>query len=270
MPEHARGRRRSSHAIGGRPRRAVPPAFLAAVALVLAGAIALIGGICAVTGRGDAGGATAASGGPAGAAPRSAAPRSSADGRRQGAADAADEDWVDAMAGATGIPARALAAYAGGALVQQERTPDCHLGWNTLAAIGQVESGHGGDDLGPDGIVRPRLVGVALDGAGVAAVPDTDDGRLDGDRIWDRAVGPLQFLPATWALFGRDGNGDGVADIDSIDDAAVSAAAYLCSSEVDLSEEADWAAAISRYNAGTRYTNEVADAAEAFASVEIP
>ncbi|MFD1101991.1 lytic transglycosylase domain-containing protein, partial [Schaalia naturae] len=218
---------------------------------------------------------TAASGGPSGAAPRSAvlpsaAPRSSADGRRQGAADAADEDWVDAMAGATGIPARALAAYAGAALVQQERTPDCHLGWNTLAAIGQVESGHGGGDLKPDGDVRPRLVGVALDGAGVAAVPDTDDGRLDGDRTWDRAVGPLQFLPATWDLFGRDGNGDGVADIDSIDDAAVSAAAYLCSSEADLSEESDWAAAVSRYNAGTRYNNEVADAAEAFASVRIP
>jgi membrane-bound lytic murein transglycosylase B len=252
----------------------VSPAFLVALALVLAGAGVLVGAICAVTGRGDTGGEAAASGGPAAAAPRtdalpSAAPRSSADGRRQDAADAADEDWVDAMAGATGIPARALAAYAGAALVQQERTPDCHLGWNTLAAIGQVESGHGGGDLEPDGVVRPRLVGVALDGDGVAAVPDTDDGRLDGDRIWDRAVGPLQFLPATWAQFGRDGNGDGAADIDSIDDAAVSAAAYLCSSGADLSDEADWVAAISSYNAGARYNNQVADAAEAFASAGI-
>ncbi|WP_224387917.1 hypothetical protein [Pseudonocardia sp. ICBG1293] len=27
---------------------------------------------------------------------------------------------------------------------------------------------------------------------------DTDGGRLDGDPVLDRAVGPMQFLPETW------------------------------------------------------------------------
>ena len=36
-------------------------------------------------------------------------------------------------------------------------------------------------------------------------------GRLDGDDTWDRAVGPMQFIPSTWAWSGRDGDGDGVA-----------------------------------------------------------
>ena len=44
----------------------------------------------------------------------------------------------------------------------------------------------------------------------------------------DRAVGPMQFLPASWARYGADGNGDGVRDPHQLDDAALAAAAYLC------------------------------------------
>jgi hypothetical protein len=35
----------------------------------------------------------------------------------------------------------------------------------------------------------------------VATIPDTDNGELDQDLEWDRAVGPFQFIPSTWALF---------------------------------------------------------------------
>lgn len=39
--------------------------------------------------------------------------------------------------------------------------------------------------------------------------------------------GPLQFMPGTWALYGVDGNGDGVSDINNAVDAIFGAANYL-------------------------------------------
>lgn len=39
--------------------------------------------------------------------------------------------------------------------------------------------------------------------------------------------GPMQFMPGTWAAYGTDGNGDGVADINNAVDAIYSAANYL-------------------------------------------
>ena len=80
--------------------------------------------------------------------------------------------------------------------------PGCHLPWTLLAGIGRVESDHGrygGSVLGNDGVPRPAIVGVALNGKGpVAAIHDTDNGAFDGDTVWDRAVGPMQFIPSTW------------------------------------------------------------------------
>lgn len=182
-----------------------------------------------------------------------------------GIADRVDPAWVARVAADSGIPARALAAYAGAVLEVAETRPGCHLGWNTLAAIGHVESGHGsidGSRLLPDGRTEPRIRGVALDGRGVAAIRDTDGGALDGDATWDRAVGPMQFIPSTWRSHGRDGDGDGVADIDDIDDAALSAAYYLCHSGRDLRVAAHWIAAVSSYNAGLAYNHRVVAAAD--------
>jgi hypothetical protein len=68
------------------------------------------------------------------------------------------------------------------------------LSWTVLAAIGQVESGHG------------RHVGPSSAGA----------------------LGPMQFMPATWAFARVDGDGDGRADIMSPYDAVPAAALYLC------------------------------------------
>ncbi|MDN4645902.1 lytic transglycosylase domain-containing protein, partial [Arthrobacter sp. PsM3] len=82
------------------------------------------------------------------------------------------------------------------------------------------------------------IVGPSLNGAGLAAIADTDAGVLDGDARWDHAVGPMQFIPSTWNLAGRDGNGDGTADPFNIDDAALSAATYLCAHGRDLSTAA--------------------------------
>jgi membrane-bound lytic murein transglycosylase B len=43
---------------------------------------------------------------------------------------------------------------------------------------------------------------------GVQAIVDTEQGRYDRDTRWDRAVGPMQFLPSTWRTWGVDGDSD--------------------------------------------------------------
>ena len=76
----------------------------------------------------------------------------------------------------------------------------------------------------PQGRRAGRSSAPASTANGFAAIADTDGGALDGDARWDHAVGPMQFIPSTWQLAGRDGNGDGTADPFNIDDAALSAA----------------------------------------------
>jgi hypothetical protein len=156
------------------------------------------------------------------------------------------------------IPLTALLAYQRAAGILSAVEPSCGLSWTLLAAIGRVESDHGrygGATLGADGVPRPQVVGVALDGGGpVAKIHDTDNGSLDGDRTWDRAVGPMQFLPTTWEMVGVDGDGDGVRSIDDIDDAALAAAIYLCAGpEHDLREPKSMDSALHRYNDSDSY-----------------
>jgi membrane-bound lytic murein transglycosylase B len=190
--------------------------------------------------------------------------------RPRGIADLADPAWVASVADRSGIPARALTAYAGAALKVATEDPECGLGWNTLAAIGSVESEHGtvhGGEVSPGGVARPTILGIALDGTTTDAIRDSDDGALDGDAVWDRAVGPMQFIPETWALFASDANGDGTADINNIDDAALTAGRYLCASGGDVSVPSDWIAAISSYNSAIEYNNKVAAAATFYGSL---
>lgn len=142
--------------------------------------------------------------------------------------------------------------------------PTCGIGWNTLAGIGFVESEHGtylGSTLTAAGAVVPAIIGIALDGTNSDRIPDTDRGELDGDPVWDRAVGPMQFIPSTWVEWGSDGNGDGIADPQHIDDAAYSAARYLCATGGDLTVADRWIAAVAAYNDTVDYNHRVAEAA---------
>lgn len=177
----------------------------------------------------------------------------------------ADPRWVARISAESGIPERAMQAYADAALRLREERPTCGLGWNTLAAIGYVESAHGSIDgaaLDADGRALPRILGVALDGTRFDAVLDTDGGEIDGDSNWDRAVGPMQFLPSTWALYSRTGS----SDIDLIDDAALAAATMLCSAGTDLRVPQHWIDAVDGYNPSLDYNNEVAETASYYGS----
>ncbi len=185
------------------------------------------------------------------------------------AVDANVEDsWVSRISEATGIPARALSAYALAHVSIDQAEPDCGLDWATVAAIGEIESGHGshgGSALRADGLVSPEILGPKLDGTRFAAIRDTDDGTLDGDTEWDRAVGPMQFIPSTWDRWGIDANGDGIANPHQIDDAAHATALYLCASGPMTSAEG-WRGAVFSYNHDNDYVDKVARIANEYAA----
>ncbi len=185
-----------------------------------------------------------------------------------GAADLVDADWLAATAAATGIPSRALAAYAGVALLKNQITPTCGLSWTTLAAIGYVESRHGthgGSAVGPDGTVTPGIFGIALDGGSTDEITDTDGGAIDGDAVYDRAVGPMQLIPQTWKNWHVDVSGDGIEDPQNIDDATMATASYLCRASPDMTTESGWRAGIAAYNGAESYLRAVATAAVGYA-----
>ncbi len=164
---------------------------------------------------------------------------------------------VVSIASASGIPAVALAAYQRAVTVIGDADRDCHLPWQLVAAIGRVESDHGranGSTLTDAGIAHPGIYGPALDGRhGATTIRDTDAGHYDHDARFDRAVGPMQFIPSTWAIVGVDGDDDGQRNPQDIYDAALASAVYLCAGTDDLATTAGQNAAVFRYNHSRRY-----------------
>jgi len=157
-----------------------------------------------------------------------------------------DPTWVARTATAAGIPVPAMRAYA---RAQLARPAGCAIGWTTLAGIGWVESQHGtlgGRTLADDGRPSAPIVGPAL-------------GALD------HAYGPMQFIPSTWERWAADGDGDGVADVDDLDDAAMTAMRYLCGTGDDLATGEGWAQAVFAYNHAQTYVDSVYSAAETYA-----
>ncbi|MXG29249.1 lytic transglycosylase domain-containing protein [Streptomyces sp. YIM 132580] len=157
-----------------------------------------------------------------------------------------------------GIPASVLAAYKQAEQTVATTDPACRLPWQLLAAIGKVESGQArGGQVDADGTTFSPILGPALNGQGFALIKDTDGGAYDGDAVHDRAVGPMQFIPSTWAAWGQDANGDGRKDPNNIYDAALAAGRYLCAGGRDLAVAADLDRAVLSYNRSTEYLRTV-------------
>ncbi|GAA3530482.1 lytic murein transglycosylase [Amycolatopsis ultiminotia] len=179
------------------------------------------------------------------------------------------DGWAKQVAAVTGIPARALRAYGNAELAMRSADAGCRISWATLAGIGRIESNHGqygGAVLGADGRPSKPIIGVPLDGsAGVRAITDTDGGRYDGDPVADRAVGPMQFIPSTWAKWAADGNGDHRGDPQQIDDAAFGAARYLCAGGRDMASPSGWWSGVLSYNNSTEYAQKVFGLADEYA-----
>ncbi len=171
-----------------------------------------------------------------------------------------------------GIPVVASRAYQHAADLTNQRTVGCGIPWTLLAAIGRVESDHGrfaGSVLLANGLSTPRIIGIPLNGVGTGLVLDTDHGVLDGDPVYDHAVGPMQFIPSTWAYYATDGNGDGVADPFNIYDAAAAAAKYLCNAGADLRTRAGRIQAVLTYNHSDSYVASVLSLEETYAGTPI-
>ena len=157
------------------------------------------------------------------------------------------------------IPAAALAAYQRAETVINAADKSCRLTWQLIAAIGRVESNHGrygGNALDDQGVAQPGIYGPALNGKNkTSVIRDTDAGQYDNDLVFDRAVGPLQFIPSTWSTVGVDADGDGERNPQDVDDAALGTAVYLCSGNDDLSTVAGQRAAVYRYNHSQSYVD---------------
>ena len=177
-------------------------------------------------------------------------------------------DGAVATASTSGIPAAALSAYQRAETVINAADRSCKIPWQLIAAIGRVESDHGranGNSLDDEGLATPGIFGIALDGSNnTAVIRDTDAGQYDSDSRWDRAVGPMQFIPSTWSVVGVDGDNDGQRNPQDIDDAALASAVYLCSGDDDLSTDAGRRAAVFRYNHSQDYVDLVLSFMDAY------
>lgn len=173
-------------------------------------------------------------------------------------------------AGALGIPTIALSAYRNAERVMAQADPACGISWNLLAGIGRVESMHANDGAtdAHGTAVRP-IYGPALDGT----LPGNEvivQSSADGHVTYASAMGPMQFLPGTWARYASDGDGDGVADPQNLYDSTLAAARYLCSGELNLRDPSNVIAAVLRYNNSMPYARNVLGWAAAYATGVVP
>jgi membrane-bound lytic murein transglycosylase B len=172
--------------------------------------------------------------------------------------------------GALGIPTMALSAYRNAERMMAGADPGCGISWNLLAGIGRIESMHanGGATDARGTAIRP-IYGPSLDGT----LPGNEvivQGNGGGRVTYARAMGPMQFLPGTWARYASDGDGDGVADPQNLYDATLAAARYLCSGGLNLRDQSQVMAAILRYNNSMPYAQNVLGWAAAYATGVIP
>lgn len=173
-----------------------------------------------------------------------------------------------------GIPVTVLSAYLRAEGTLNASQPGCRLPMPLLAAIGRVESGHAqGGNVDAVGTTRTPILGPRLNGGpGIAAIRDTDGGAYDGDTTWDRAVGPMQFIPSTWRGWASDGNSDGRSDPNNVFDAALAAGRYLCAAGRDLATAEGLRRGVLAYNHSEHYLNVVLSWMRVYAggAVEVP
>ena len=164
----------------------------------------------------------------------------------------------------------ALAAYRNAERMMAGADPGCGISWNLLAGIGRIESqrANGGATDARGTAIRP-IYGPTLDGTlpgNQVIVQSAGDGRVS----YARAMGPMQFLPGTWARYASDGDGDGVADPQNLYDATLAAARYLCSGGLNLRDESPVLYPILRYNNSMPYARNVLGWAAAYATGVVP
>ncbi len=95
----------------------------------------------------------------------------------------------------------------------------------------------------------------------LAAVHETETGQSGNTSrtSYAGATGPMQFMPATFAHYALDGNGDGITDIDNVNDAVMTAGHYLAAQGA---AKGDYTNALYGYNHSGAYVSHVLDLAD--------
>jgi membrane-bound lytic murein transglycosylase B len=172
--------------------------------------------------------------------------------------------------GALGIPTIALSAYRNAEQIVTASDPACGISWNLLAGIGRIESMHAnGGATDARGTAIHPIYGPALDGT----LPGNEvivQSNVSGRVTHARAMGPMQFLPGTWARYASDGKGGGVADPQNLYDSTLAAARYLCSGGLNLRDPTQVMTAILRYNNSMSYAQNVLGWAAAYTTGVVP
>jgi membrane-bound lytic murein transglycosylase B len=183
------------------------------------------------------------------------------------------DDRMTARVTGTDLSLVALDAYWRASMVTRYVNSACRLKWTALAGIGRVESLHGtygGGPLDGNGDTVAPIIGIALDGSrNTAVIRDTDGGSIDTDPVWDRAVGPMAFIPSSWRAYGRDGNRDGRNDVQNIYDAALASSVLLCRA-APLDNDANLRAAYYMYNRSDVYVDMVLGYTHGYDAFVIP
>lgn len=131
---------------------------------------------------------------------------------------------------AAGIPPRVLQA------VLEASKIDCSMPWYVIAGVSKVESDH--------------AWGGKLDAAGnVLAGQDTSGPEISW--LDEEALGPMQFLPSSWKIFGNGGN------INNVDDSTKAAARHLCSGSGGKTDPASIRRGVLDYNHSESYADDV-------------
>ncbi len=167
------------------------------------------------------------------------------------------------VATSAGVPSIAMAAYSHAAKVLTQSDPGCHLTWFDLAAIGTVESDNGltwGSKarVTANGTVSPPILGPPLDGSRGRAADRAPSRPGHRGEKWVRALGPMQFLPGTWAEYAQDVSGTGPVSPQNFWDATLTAGVYLCANGSNLATTAGFDAAVLAYNRSRHYLSLVA------------
>lgn len=107
-----------------------------------------------------------------------------------------------------------------------------------------------------------------LDWTVLAAIHKVETGFGRGSAASSKgAQGPMQFMPNTWRSYAVDGDGNGVADINDVDDAVFSATALLCAN--GAGNPARLANAIWNYNHSDAYVAEVLNLAASYGVITL-
>ncbi|MCC9309949.1 NlpC/P60 family protein [Kitasatospora sp. RB6PN24] len=177
----------------------------------------------------------------------------------------ADPSATSPVASVGGIAPRMMTAYVRAAGLMSTMVPGCKgMTWELVAGIAKVESDNAaGHAIADDGLITPSILGPRLDGSGAGGnttpIFDTDGGKWDGDTQYDRAVGPTQFLPSTFAGYAARVRPDnpGSANPNNADDESLATALYLCGNGRDLTDQNQLRSAVYSYNASQAYVDEV-------------